>query len=127
MRAKGRSIEVKGLNKLIRDLKVLDSDVIDSIKRLNAKLADDVASTARIKVPVRSGALKASIRSSGQGRTGVVRAGTRSVPYAGPIHFGWAKRNIRPQPFLYDALDARRIEVAETWAKELERIVGKVN
>jgi hypothetical protein len=127
MRAKGRGIEVKGLNKLVRDLKTLDADLVDSIKQVNAKLADEVASTAKIKVPRLSGALAASIRSSGQGRTGVVRAGGRAVPYAGPIHFGWAKRNIRPQPFLYDALDARRVEVATTWVRELERIVGKVN
>jgi hypothetical protein len=49
------------------------------------------------------------------------------VPYANVIHFGWAKHNIRPQPFLYDALDSRADDIARRWADELDRIVRKVD
>lgn len=121
------AIRVEGLNKLVRDLQKLEGDVASSIKSLNAELADDVAQTARQKVPRLTGTLAGSIRSSGQQRTGVVRAGSRGVPYAGPIHFGWAKRNIRPQPFLYDALDDRREDVVRRWARELDKLVNKVD
>jgi hypothetical protein len=121
------TIRVEGLNKLTRDLKTLEGDVGDSVKRLNAELAEDVAQTARQKVPRRSGALAGSIRSSGQARTGVVRTGGARIPYAGPIHFGWAEHNIRPQPFLYDALDARADDIARRWADELEKLVRKVD
>jgi hypothetical protein len=121
------SIRVEGLNKLTRDLKRLEGDVADSVKRLNGELAADVADTARQKVPVRSGRLRGSIRSSGQAKTGVVRAGNLGLPYAPVIHFGWAKHNIRPRPFLYDALDARSDEVARRWADELEKLVRKVD
>jgi len=121
------TIHVEGLNKLTRDLKTLEGDVVGSMKKLNAELAEDVAQTARRKVPRRSGALAGSIRSSGQARTGVVRAGSSGVPYANVIHFGWAKHNIRPQPFLYDALDSRADDIARRWADELDRIVRKVD
>jgi len=121
------TIHVEGLNKLTRDLKTLEGDVVGSMKKLNAELAEDVAQTARRKVPRRSGALAGSIRSSGQARTRVVRAGSSGVPYANVTHFGWAKHNIRPQPFLYDALDSRADDIARRWADELDRIVRKVD
>ena len=121
------AIRVEGLNKLTRQLKTLEGDVSSAVKELNAELAEDVAQTARQKVPRRSGALAGSIRSSGQARTGVVRAGSRGVPYAGPIHFGWAKRNIRPQPFLYNALDDRRDDIIRRWSQELDKLVSKVD
>jgi hypothetical protein len=121
------AIRVEGLNKLTRQLKTLEGDVTSAVKELNAELAEDVAQTARQKVPRRSGKLSGSIRSSGQARTGVVRAGRASVPYAGPIHFGWAKRNIRPQPFLYDALDERRDDIIRRWSQELDKLVSKVD
>lgn len=121
------AIRVEGLNKLTRNLKKLEGDVSGSVKKLNGELAEEVAVVARRKVPRRSGTLAGSIRSSGQARTGVVRAGKASVPYAGPIHFGWAKRNIRPQPFLYDALDERRDDIVRRWADELEKLVRKVD
>lgn len=121
------AIKVEGLNSLTRQMKTLEGDVTSAIKELNAELAADVADTARRKVPRRSGALAGSIRSSGQAKTGVVRAGSSSVPYANPIHFGWAKRNIRPQPFLYDALDERRDDVIRRWSQELQKLVNKVD
>ena len=53
----------------------------------------------------------------------MVRAGFARVPYAGPIHFGWRKRNIQPQPFLYEALDKRRNEVFDRYNKEVRNIL----
>lgn len=108
-------------------MKALDSDLIDSMKSTNAELAADVAATARTKVPRRTGRLAGSIRSSGQARSGVVRAGSAGVPYANPIHFGWSKHNIHPNPFMYDALDERRDEIEKRWVDELEKLVGKVD
>jgi hypothetical protein len=121
------SIKVEGLDKLTRQMKTLEGDAVSLVKDLNAELAADVAETARRKVPRRSGALAGSIRSSGQAKTGVVRAGKSGVPYAKVIHFGWADHNIRPQPFLYDALDERRQHVIDRWSRELEKIVSKVD
>jgi hypothetical protein len=36
-------------------------------------------------------------------------------------------RNIRPNPFIWDALDARKGEIEEKWLKAVTEIVEKVN
>lgn len=75
--------------------------------------------------PARTGRLRETIRAAGTVKSGRVRAGFKRVPYAGPIHFGWRARDISPQPFLYDALDARRSEVMAAYAKRLDAIIKK--
>jgi hypothetical protein len=88
------------------------------------------------RVPVRSGKLKSTMRVSASTRSGSVRAGgKRSAPYAGPIHFGWPNRPqlqrswyggpIRPNPFLYSALDARRSEVEFVFARGVMKAAKK--
>jgi hypothetical protein len=54
-----------------------------------------------------------------------VRAGRTSVPYAGPIHFGWPAHNIEPTPFLYDALDQRRSEVIDLYEQRVGDLIRK--
>jgi hypothetical protein len=55
-----------------------------------------------------------------------VKAGGRLVPYAGPIHFGWPRHNIAPNPFIYDALDDRKAEVIDKYEAHIEALVEKV-
>jgi len=65
-------------------------------------------------------------------RGGVVRMGRKAVPYAGPVHFGWPNRPnaakgwrggpIRPNPFLYEAMDKRVGEVMAIYSKYLETL-----
>lgn len=93
-------------------------DGTDQMKGVNAEAASVVERA--VVVPRVSGRLAGSVRSSGQARTGVVRAGKASVPYAGPIHFGWPKRNIRANPFLSSALERQESAVVEVY----ERGVG---
>jgi hypothetical protein len=47
------------------------------------------------------------------------------VPYAGPIHFGWPARNIRPNPFIYQVLDSRRDEVLKLYERRIDEIITK--
>lgn len=75
--------------------------------------------------PAQTGRLRDTIRAAATVKSGRVRAGFKRVPYAGPIHFGWRARDISPQPFLYDALDARRSEVMATYEKQLNSIIKK--
>lgn len=90
-------------------------DVKDELKGLHAEGANLVLEEALKKVPVRTGTLKATVRAASLQTRGEVRAGYKRVPWAGPIHFGWPARNIRPQPFLYDAIDARREQVLDAY------------
>lgn len=80
-----------------------------------AKIAEGAANP-----PKRSGALASTVRSSGTKTAGVLRAGRASVPYAGPIHWGWPRRGISANPFLSDA--AQRSE--STWLPVYEAAVN---
>lgn len=104
-------IRVEGADDLRRALRGVEAGMSD-LKSVHAAAAKPVVDRAQQIVPTgRTGRLGASIRAGAQARQAVIRAGKAAVPYAGPIHFGWRARNIRPQPFLYDALDDRSREV----------------
>lgn len=123
----GERIEVKGLRALSRDLRRIDAELPRRLRAAAKEAADDVAATAKTLVPVRSGALQRSIRPGATQRGANVKAGQVTVPYAGVIHFGSVRHLIRPQPFLYDALDARRDEVVERFASQVEALVESIH
>lgn len=104
-------VQVEGLRELRRRLRRIDGGLAQ-LKTVNKATADYIASAARPGTPHRTGRLAASLRTSGTNRAGVIRAGTARVPYAGPIHWGWPRRNIAPQPWLIEA--AQRTELAWT-------------
>ena len=124
------AIEIEGGRKARRALREAGDDMTE-LKALHRSLADDVAGTAKTKVPVRSGRLRNSIRGSGTKTAARVRAGNNrksgptSVPYAAPIHFGWSSRGIKPQPFLYEALDIRRQEVVDAYNSQIRQILRR--
>lgn len=119
-------IEVVGLKQLVKQLKNLEPQLVDDLKALNKELAEDVAGEARNLVPVRSGALLKTIRTGANVRSGIVRAGKKTVAYGAPIHFGWPKRHIKPQPFLYEALDHRRDDVLQAYQKGVAKITEAI-
>lgn len=120
-------ITIDGVRELNRQFRRLGDAAVRDLKSTHADAARDVEREASALVPRRSGRLDASLRSSGTMKGGIVRAGSARVPYAGPIHFGWARRNIRPQPFLYDALDSRREEVREKYEDGIRSLIRKYN
>ena len=126
------TVRVEGAQDLRRKINRL-SDAVDAksakseLKKAHLEGAEVVKAAALPLVPVRSGSLKATVRAAGTIRSGRVRAGFARVPYAGPIHFGWPARNIRPQPFLYDALDRRRSEVLAVYDDRVGALIKKYN
>jgi hypothetical protein len=92
-----------------------------------------VANTARTLVPVRTGALRATIKAKKIARKVVVSAGNNNrVPYANPIHFGWnydkknlQAKNIRPRPFFSNALSRTRSQVYQVFFKNIDRLLQK--
>ena len=125
-------IKLIGYRDVRRALRKMGDDAVSELKQVNKEAADLVAETARPNIPVRSGRLEATLRTTGTARGGVVRLGRKAVPYAGPIHFGWPNRPnrqkgwrggpIRPNPFLYEATDKRIPEVMALYSKYLESL-----
>ena len=121
------AVTVEGARELRAALRRMDDRLVRQMRDVNADAAEPVAEEARRLVPILTGALEADIRVSKGARSAAVLAGRRLVPYAGPIHFGWPARNIEPQPFLYDALDARREEVADRYRRAVDALVVQLD
>ncbi len=106
------SVEIAGLNRLVRDLQAIGVDV-DDLKDAFQAVATEAADVIRSGVPVRSGRLAASIRPNRSKNKAVVAAGRGAVPYAAPINYGWPRRNIAGAFFMQraDAFTDRWVEM----------------
>lgn len=120
-------VEVEGLNDLLKAVRQFGDDAVT--KSVNKEAAEVVKSDANRRVPVVSGALLATGRTSGTKAAGVVRYGKASVPYAAAAHFGHNPRpqggSMPPNPWLYDALDARGAEVVKVYEQRLKSLAAK--
>jgi hypothetical protein len=87
------------------------------------KIASEGMRLAAEFAPKVSGALRASIKGSKSKSRATIKAGSARVPYAAPINYGWAKRNIAPSNFLKRAdLELRRT-VPDQLAQQIARII----
>ena len=123
----GGQLEIEGLRDVQKAMKNFSDDSRNDMKDTHRKAGQLVVDGAARLVPVRSGALLASLRSAPTQRQGKVRLGSAAVPYAGPIHFGWPARHIQPNPFIYEVLDGRRQEVYALYAERISELVVKYN
>lgn len=117
-------VKIKGLRsvtKALQNVGVPNKEINQAAK----KSAERVVNEAKTLAPVRSGKLRDSIRISATLTKGVsIKAGSAStVPYANPIHWGWFKRNIKPQPFFTKAIGLTRNDVYQDYLRELEQLI----
>ncbi len=117
-------VQVTGAKELRKALKKMGADVKD-LTAINKKAAETVADEARERAPILTGVLRKTIRARATKTRGYVTAGT-GIPYAGVIHFGWPRHGISPQPFIFDALDARKDEVVHAYEKRIGDLVERV-
>jgi hypothetical protein len=73
-----------------------------------------------------TGRLAGSERPAGTASAAIVRAGFASTPYAGPIHWGWPKRHIKAQPWIYDAATSTESQWTATYMAALEHIIDTI-
>jgi HK97 gp10 family phage protein len=118
-------VNLKEITKALREIGVPN----DVIKDAGKQSADAVIGEAQRIVPVRSGKLRDSIRltANARGRVQIQAGNNRTsksgVPYANPIHWGWFKRNIKPQPFFVKALGLTRDEVYEKYMNNMAKLI----
>ncbi len=125
-------LKVVGLKQLLNDLDAIGAPAAE-IKAAGVEAGDIVASEARSLAPVKSGKLRATIKTAKLLRKVEVRAGNnRSVPYANPIHWGWfydrdnfVQKNIMPNPFLAKALGVTRNEVLKTYNDNIQKLLNR--
>jgi hypothetical protein len=102
------------------------ADHTEDLKAVHQALAAPLVALARLEAPTREGELAGSIRASASKRALGLRAGNRGVPYAGPIHWGWPRRNISPNPFLIRARDELAPQVADSYLRRVNELIDAV-
>jgi hypothetical protein len=121
-------VKVKNLREINKALDAIGVPK-DAIKDAGKESGELVANEARGLVPVRTGALRNSIRVGATARgkitvkAGNNRSSSSGVPYANPIHWGWFKRHIRPQPFFARALGYTRTEIYKNYFGQMEKLI----
>lgn len=118
-------LAITGLKEVNAALKSLSEATKKELKQTHKEAGEIVVIAAIRLAPVRSGRLAGTIKSNPTQRMGRVRIGVAAVPYAGPIHFGWPARRIKPQPFVYDALDGRRDQVLRLYEQRIDKLIVK--
>jgi hypothetical protein len=118
-------VEVEGLNRFVSTWRRAGADMAD-FKDANQRAGTIVVSAANLRVPRRTGALASSIRSARQVKKAVVYYGKASVPYAGPIHWGWPSHHIRAQPFVTDAAQETEPIWTREYSNDLQKIVDGI-
>lgn len=120
----GVKIRITGLNATLRAMSRAGAssedmrDVMHSLGMIVVRAARPPRSTGRLAATVRPG----------RGKTkAVVRAGRKTVPYAGVQHYGWPARNIPATQFLTEALNATRPQVITALDKGITDILKKEN
>jgi len=93
---------IANLGQTVRALIALGVDV-DDLKDAFGDIAQQGAQIAASHAPRLSGRLAGDVRGNRARSKAVITAGRVSVPYAGPINYGWAARNIAPSGFLQKA------------------------
>lgn len=97
-------IDVQNLRENVRALEEIGLEVAD-LKAAFSSIAKEGAEKAAEFAPKLTGTLAGDIRGNRAKSKAVVIAGRTSVPYAGPINYGWAARNITGAFFMQKASD----------------------
>ncbi|MFE3071777.1 hypothetical protein [Streptomyces sp. NPDC059247] len=114
-------VQVEGGRELRRRLRRIEGG-LDDLRDAHRWVADYVGTMARAQAPRRTGALAATERDSGTRTMSTVRYGRASVPYAGPIHYGWPARHIAPTPWVITAAQASE----GVWRPHFETLLAEL-
>ncbi len=127
----GGSIRVTGLRETIKQLEALGAskqEIVDA----NVRAATTLKIAALPLVPVRTGNLKRSLRVSKAKEYAQVMIGSKKLPYANPIHWGWfydkdwfIQKNIKPNLFLYRALGSKLDTIMSEYNQDMQNLINK--
>lgn len=118
-------VRVVGLNRLLRTLRRAGED-ISELKEAHTAAARIVAAYAQAHAPRRSGKLAGTVRPMRVASRARIAAGTRAIPYANPIHWGWAARGITAQPWISHAGQVTESQWEPAYVRDVQRALDRV-
>ena len=119
-------VKVEGAANLKRTLLAAGLSLED-LKATNQRVEERLVPLMVAAAPRgKTGNLIRSIRGSGTKDAAISRSGSKAVPYARPIHWGWAARHIRPQRFMWDVIQNYRELWEAMYENECERVLDRV-
>jgi hypothetical protein len=122
--AQGAVVKLEGGRQLRRRLRAI-ADGANDLKDANAQVAALVAAEAARAAPRRTGRLAGTLRGNRAASRAIVSAGRASVPYAGPIHWGWPARRITANPFVWDTAQRTQSTWLPIYSTALQRLLDK--
>lgn len=129
----GVVMEVTGLRELVAGFRKINQGLSKEMTKIHKGIAQTIVAEALPSVPVRSGALRASVRGAGTARQAIGRAGGAKVPYAAAQHWGTGLRaglrgphNIKARPFLWAAAQKVERGVLDDYADAVEDLIDRV-
>lgn len=121
-------VKIEGAAQLRRTLKAAGVDMKDW-SAVNRKVANVVAAVARTtapKGPEVRGHIAVTVRPGATQRAAIVRVGNKSKPYGPAIHWGWVRRNIKPNAWVSRAAQSTEPQWTNMYFTGLEAIVNKI-
>lgn len=123
------SVQVDGVKRLRSTLKRAGGDLTDfrDLNRRAAGVVQPVAVTGSPLGPGTAGHIRDTVRIGATKTAAIVRVGNNGrFPYANPIHWGWVRRGIRPNPWVSAAAQQTEPTWTEIYFAGLRVIIGKV-
>jgi hypothetical protein len=121
----GYKVKVTGDREVAAQFRALGFKARD-LSRVFTQIGSEVARDARGLAPKDSGRLAVDVRVGAARTRASIAVGRGSVPYAGPINYGWRKRNIEPSLFMNRAADSKADSAADQLAREMQRLIDSV-
>ena len=120
------AVTVTGARELRKSMKKAELSLKD-MTAIHKHIATVVATEAKRRAPVRTGALRKSVRPAATQTAAIVRVGSnKRVPYAMPIHWGWPSRNVKKNPFVSHAAQATEPIWTKYYLQEVDKILSKI-
>jgi hypothetical protein len=129
-------IEVSGIGaarKHANQFRNIDKELRAAGKEAGEILIAEIRRTAKFSNRAHrpsSGRLLRTLRTVSITKGAAVRLGNARVPYAGPIHFGWAydkewliRKNIAPNPFMYRAFGWKKQDILDAYKKQVDKLI----
>nr|UWG11974.1 MAG: putative tail-component [Bacteriophage sp.] len=117
---------VVGQKRFVQTMRKAGADMKE-LKDVNRQAANIALPAVRTLTPRgKSGKLAGSIRVGATQKAGVIRAGRKSVPYAGVINYGWPKRGIKPRLFVNQGVAGTEGAWRRVYKQFIDKTMSKV-